>query len=147
MLRAIAVCLLALVAASVAAQDVGERPAVRFAPVDVYVDAGRAPLAAYQFEFTAPADRVKLVGVEGGESAAFAPAPYYDPAALMHDRVIVAAFSTGRDLPAGRTRVARLHLMITGEGEPDYGLKLQVAADGNGHEIPATATIAHGEKP
>ena len=147
MLRAIAVCLLALVAASVAAQDVGERPDVRFEAVDVAVDSGRTPLAAYQFEFTAPADRVTLVGVEGGESAAFAAAPYYDPAALMHDRVIVAAFSTGRDLPTGRTRVARLHLMITGEGEPDYGLKLQAAAGPDGHEIPATASLAHGEQP
>ncbi len=90
---------------------------------------------------------MKLVGVEGGESAAFAPAPYYDPSALMHDRVIVAAFSTGRDLPAGRTRVARLHLMITGPGEPHSSLKLQAAAGSNGAEIPATASLEPGEQP
>ena len=148
MLRAIVVCLLALLATAVAvAAEAPERPAVRFAAVDVYVDPGRQPLAAYQFEFTAAADRVKLVGVEGGESAAFASAPYYDPSALMHDRIVVAAFSTGRDLPSGRTRVARLHLMITGRGEPHYGLKLQAAAGSNGSGIPATASLEPGEQP
>ena len=76
---------------------------VRFAYVDVYLDAGAKPLAAYQVELTPTAGDVVLTGLEGGEHAAFRDAPYYDPAALhaAKGRVIVAAFNTGADLPRG----------------------------------------------
>ncbi len=121
-------------------------PQVRFAPLDVYVDSGGAALAAYQFELTATAGEVAIVGIEGGEHAAFKEAPYYDPAALAKDRVIIAAFSTDRILPRGRTRVARVHLQIRGEQEPDYSIKLIVAASADGKEIPATITFEQGEQ-
>jgi hypothetical protein len=120
---------------------------VRFEPVDVYVDSGAAPLAAYQFELKATAGRVAIVGLEGGEHPAFKDAPYYDPAALMKDRVVVAAFSTGQDLPQGRTRVARLHMQVTGDEKPAYAVKLVVAASADGKEIPATVSIDKGDKP
>jgi len=69
-------------------------PAVRFAPLHIYLDCGSQSLGAYQFELKAASGRVKIVGVEGGQHPAFAEAPYYDPAALANDRIIVAAFST-----------------------------------------------------
>ena len=123
-------------------------PAVRFGYVDVYVDvdAGDKPLAAYQFELTATAGDVVLTGLEGGEHAAFRIAPYYDPAALHQakSRVIVAAFNTGGDLPHGRTRVARLHLQITGPADPEWATKLQVAASSDGKSIDAKVTISAG---
>src|SRR4051812_29732715 len=53
-------------------------PAVRFQTVDVYVDAGDKPLAAYQFTLHSGAKNALLSGLEGGEHAAFAKAPYYD---------------------------------------------------------------------
>src|SRR5262245_55404811 len=84
-----------------AAQGGGEAVA-RFEAFDVYVDSGATPLAAYQLELKATGD-VKAVGIEGGESAAFLDAPYYDPAALHGDQVreqiVIAAFSTSKDLP------------------------------------------------
>ncbi len=122
------------------------RPQVRFAPLDVYVDSGGAALAAYQFELTATAGEVTIVGIEGGEHAAFREAPYYDPAALAHDRIVIAAFSTDRILPRGRTRVARVHLQISGDEKPDYSIKLIVAASADGKEIPATVTFKQGEQ-
>jgi len=67
-------------------------PSVRFAVVDVYVDSGNQPLAAYQCGLTAARGDVKIVGVEGGEHAAFAEPPYYDPAAMMNDRTAVFVF-------------------------------------------------------
>jgi len=118
---------------------------VRFAPVDIYLDSAGSPLAAYQFELKATAGTVKIVGVEGGEHPAFQEAPYYDPAALAKDRIIIAAFNTGRDLPTGRTRIATIHLQITGETEPQYELKLIVATDAEGTEIPAELTLERGE--
>lgn len=118
---------------------------VRFTHVDIYVDSKGEPLAAYQLEFSANDNDVKLVGIEGGEHAAFKNPPYYDPAALSHNRVILAAFSTGNDLPKGNVHVARLHLQIEGDGRPNYVVKLKVAADGDGKTISATASVQEGE--
>jgi hypothetical protein len=118
---------------------------VRFAPVRIYLDSGATPLAAYQFELKARTGQIKIVGVEGGEHPAFREAPYYDPAALMHDRIIIAAFNTGTDLPHGRTRVATVHLQILGDAEPQYELKLVVAADQDGQKIPADSSLQAGE--
>ena len=116
------------------------RPAVRFAAVDVFVDSGAVPLAAYQFELKARGGAFKIVGVEGGEHAAFRQPPYYDPAALMHDRVVIAAFNTGRDLPTGKTRVARIHVEIIGNETPVYDVQLVVAGGADGDSVSATAS-------
>ncbi len=115
-----------------------------FVAIDIYIDSGNTPLAAYQFEFTARG--TKLVGVEGGEHAAFADAPYYDPAALADngnprqgERIIVAAFSTEHDLPTGRIRVARLHLQVRElHNILAREIVMMTAGDANGNEIKAT---------
>jgi len=119
-------------------------PAVRFEAVDVYVDSGDRPLAAYQFEFAAETGEVKIVGIEGGDAPAFKAPPYYDPAALQQHRVIVAAFNTDADLPTGRTRVAKLHVMVAGDAEPQYAAQIEVAADADGQAVPATISLAEG---
>jgi len=118
---------------------------VRFAPVHIYLDSGGKPLAAYQFELKATYGQIKIVGGEGGEHPAFRDAPYYDPAALMNDRIIIAAFNTGRDLPTGRTRIATLHLQILGDAQPEYQLTLVTAADADGQTIPAVLNLQTGE--
>jgi len=117
---------------------------VRFEAFDVYIDAGATPLAAYQVELKATGD-TKAVGIEGGESAAFSGAPYYDPAALhegqVQERIVIAAFNTGKDLPAGRTRVARVHVQVSG-AEPEWTVKMQSAGTGDGSRIEAKAEIS-----
>ena len=118
---------------------------VRFAAVDVYIDSGSAPLAAWQFELTTGSSGVKIVGVEGGDHPAFKAPPYYDPKALTQDRIIIAAFSTAENLPTGKTRVARIHVQISGEPLPDFGVQITVAADQAGETIKTTATIQHKE--
>jgi hypothetical protein len=115
-------------------------PSVRFAAVDVYVDSGHQPLAAYQCELNAVRGGIKIVGIEGGEPAAFAEPPYYDPAAMMNDRVILAAFNTGKQLPTGKSRIARVHVQISGDAEPQYELKLEAAASSDGQRISATVS-------
>jgi len=139
---------------------------VRFAPVHVYLDPAGKPLAAYQFALVcsvpvraySPADgednasrrhyerQIKIVGVEGGEHPAFKEAPYYDPAALMNERIIIAAFNTGSDLPTTRTRIATVHLQITGDVEPKYELSLTTAAGANGENLPVEITLEKGER-
>ncbi|HUW33059.1 MAG TPA: hypothetical protein VM223_15730 [Planctomycetota bacterium] len=137
----------------------GEGEGVRFTAVDVFIDSKDQPLAAWQIELTAKPDRtdtgradtgvrpyndVKIVGIEGGEHAAFKEPPYYDPAALNRNRVILAAFSTGQTLPTGRTRVARVHVQVS--GTPEYQIKLIVAASADGKEIQATAAVGQGDE-
>ncbi len=122
-----------------------EKQPVRFEAVDVYVDSGKLPLAAYQFELSDERGSIKIVGVEGGEHPAFKEPPYYDPAALMKGRIIIAAFNTGKELPAGNTRVARVHVRVAGEEAPEYIIKLQVAATLETKKISAKATVRKGE--
>jgi hypothetical protein len=88
----------------------------RFVALDIFVDSGATPLAAYQFELSASKGEIQIVGVEGGEHPAFAEPPYYDPAALQHERIIIAAFNTGTNtqLPVGKTRVGASALACTG---------------------------------
>jgi len=45
---------------------------VCFAAIDVIVDSGATPLAAYQFEMRSRTPGVEIVGIEGGEHSAFA---------------------------------------------------------------------------
>ena len=118
---------------------------VRFAPLHIYIDSDNKPLAAFQFELKAAAGQIKIVGVEGGQHKAFEEAPYYDPTALLNDRIIIAAFDTGSELPKGRTRIATIHLQIIGDAEPDYELMLTVAADADANEIPAKISFEKGE--
>ncbi len=140
------VCVIVPVLASQSGRDeLSPEPSVRFAPLHIYLDSGDRSLAAYQFELKATAGQIEIVGVEGGKHEAFSEAPYYDPAALAQDRIIIAAFNTGRDLPAGRTRIATIHLQITGEAEPQYVLNLTVAGDADGEKISARLTCEKGE--
>ena len=116
-----------------------------FMAFDVMVNSS-APLAAYQVDIQAP-DGVKIVGVEGGESVAFNAAPVYDPEAMEHERVILAAFSLNQpaSLPSGTTRVARIHAF----GHQTSQLPkiiLTASADAAGKKLTATATIAQSEE-
>jgi hypothetical protein len=133
-----------LVLMTLAAAPATMDESVRFMTVDVLIDAKGKPLAAYQVEFVADPNRVKLVGVEGGENKSFSDPPYYDPAALSRNRVIVAAFNTTSDLPRARFRAARLHLQIIGSNQPTWEAKLIVAAAADGSSIPAAVTLAEG---
>jgi hypothetical protein len=119
---------------------------IRFAPIDIYLDTTH-PLAAYQFELKTLTGTAAIVGIEGGEHPAFNAAPYYDPAALQHNRVIVGAFNTGADLPIGKTRIARIHMMITGDTTPQYQIIVQAAATTDGSPIHAIASIQEGTTP
>jgi hypothetical protein len=140
--------LVATVTLGVASQPAADRPQPRFVPVDVFVDSGSKPLAAYQLEFQAiPADAhaaatdVILTGVEGGEHEAFREPPYYDAAALQQNRIILAAFSTAEALPVGRVRVARLHLQVTGGAEPRIEARVMTAGTRDAAEITATVSV------
>jgi hypothetical protein len=141
------VCVIVPVLAQQSGRDeLSPEPGVRFAPLHIHLDSGAKALAAYQFELKASAGQIEIVGVEAGEHKAFSEPPYYDPSALAKDRIIIAAFNTGQDLPTGRTRIATVHLLIKGDVEPKYELNLTVAADSDGEKIPAEITFEKGEE-
>jgi hypothetical protein len=110
-----------------------------FTAVDIWVDSGRQALGAYQFELTLERGKGEIVGLEGGEHPAFTQPPYYDPAALSGQRIIVAAYQVAAPLPTGKTRVARVHLQLHGEIKPQYVVKLIASCGATGETIPATA--------
>ena len=131
--------LLAVLLGTLLAQPAATKETVRFQAVDIFIDSKEIPLAAYQLEFLVKTGDAKVVGVEGGEHPLFKDAPFYDPKAIQHERVIIAAFNTtsGDKLPTGKTRVATIHLQITGERKPDYAVKLDTAATLEGRKIVA----------
>jgi len=109
---------------------------IRFKPVDVWVQTGGERLAAYQVEVTYDARRVQVVGVEGGDKGPFNEAPYFDPKGKAGGRMIVAAFtSDDAKAPEGRLRIARLHLRVVGEGDPEIKIRLVTAARPGGERI------------
>jgi hypothetical protein len=108
----------------------------RFTYVDVMIDPKGEALAAWQFEFTAAVGQISLVGVEAGDSPAYARRPpYYDPAALAGDRIIVGDYSLDAGVPRTKTRVARLMLEIRGDAKPQYATKVMAAANADGKTI------------
>jgi len=113
-----------------------------FRVVDIYVDSKGAPLAAYQLRFSMRNTNVKIVGIEGGDHPAFREPPLYDPRAIQHERVIIAAFNTGPsdELPKGKTRVATIHLEAMGDDALQCTLKVQTAANPDGKKIAIAAT-------
>ncbi len=132
----LSVLLATVVSWAAAAQPQGA--GVRFQAVHVSVDTGEEPLAAYQLDLRATTGNVRIVGIEGGEHAAFADPPYYDPTAIQGDQVIIGAFSTARaeSLPVGRTRIATIHVRVTGDRQPEFEAELSVAATADGGAIP-----------
>jgi hypothetical protein len=132
------ILLFGLAARLPAQQPATEEGRTRFCAMDIFVDSGSTPLAAYQLEFAATNGVAKIVGIEGGEPAAFHEPPFYDPKAMQQERVIIAAFSTApsASLPTGKTRVATIHFQMTGTKPPKFELKLQTAGDPQGNKIP-----------
>ena len=139
---------LVVVAAGWAAPDFQDTPkdqpgeAIRFDAVHVFVDSGTVALAAYQLSLQAKTGNVRIVGIEGSDHHAFAKPPYYDPVAIQGDRVIIGAFSTADvdSLPTGRTRIATIHVQITG-GQAEYEAELTVSAGVDGVAIPGRLTL------
>lgn len=120
----------------------GANAGIRFEAVDVFIDSGDQALAAWQLELQSTAKSVEIVGIEGGQHAAFSEPAYYDPEAMNGNRVVLAAFSTAKDLPSGKTRVARIHVQCEGRNLMEYRTTLIVAADAAGQEIQAEMTLA-----
>jgi len=122
---------------------------VRFEAVHVYVDSADVPLAAYQFELSATRGTMQILGVENGEHAAFAEPPFYDRKTTQQratERVVIAAYSTAdaAALPTGKTRVATVHLQLSGNNAGDLAVELQAASNPDGDKIQPTITFEKG---
>lgn len=124
-----------------------ERVATQFEYLDIFVDSADQPLAAWQVDLHASVGKASIVGIEGGDGI-YAPAPYYDEAAMQHDRVILAGLSTlpQAQLPTGKVRVARVHVMIEQPGT-EFTISISAAALPDGTRTPATATLERGKAP
>ena len=115
---------------------------IRFAALEIVLETAE-PLAAWQFELRESSGRMRVVGVENGDSAAFGDAPYYDLEAVSGgraDRIIVADYSLNPadELPTGRSRIATVHVQLQGTAAPDYVLSLVAAGGASGEPIQAS---------
>lgn len=150
MRRTLAAWALACALAAASAREAGPSGGVRFRALDVSIDTGAEALAAYQVEVSAGSEggdaaaepEAKIVGVEGGERGAYAPPPYYDPAALQGGRIILAAFTAEDDPPRGRTRVARIHMAEPEGAEVRYAARVVVARAPGGARIEARVELS-----
>ena len=118
----------------------------QFEAIDVFLDSGNQPLAAWQLEVRSEPRGVEIVGIEGGQHPAFRSPPYYDPRAMNQHRVILAAFQTGDDLPLGRSRIARIHVRLQGPGNRKYLTSLIASASSDGQRVPAQLEILRSEQ-
>lgn len=118
-------------------------PTVAFRPLVIELTSDQE-VAAYQLEITVTAGQSSFVGIEGGE-APFDVPPLYDPEALSNTRIILASFDTAEVLAAGSHRIATLHVREVGAGAR-YHVKVLAVANSAAVRVPATATIAHGER-
>lgn len=121
----------------------------RFVPVEVSIESGARPLAAYQISVRATNGDVSIVGIEGSDAGSvFADPPYYDPRAMQRDHVIIADFSTAAadTLPRGRIRIATIHLRVAGDEVPAFRAELTAAADDRGAPIDATTNLVFGDE-
>lgn len=118
----------------------------RFVSLNVVVDSGDKPLAAWQLEFSAKQGMVSVVGVGNGQHPAYDQPPHYDPRAMRQDRIIMAAYSTAEaeKLPTGKTVVATINLMIEGPQPAVFESKLVAAADAEGERLNANLIIEEG---
>jgi hypothetical protein len=101
-------CLILSVAA-LAGYGHAEQLKTHFAALDIILESAE-PVAAWQFELHEASGRMRVVGVENGDSPAFTRAPYHDRRAVSSggaDRVIVADFSLlpEAELPVGKVRM------------------------------------------
>jgi hypothetical protein len=142
---ALALASIALFAAAGGRAAVEQEPQPRFVAVDVFVDAGEHTLAGWQLDVTFGS--ATLVGVEGGEPAAFRAAPTYDSRALRGGRVVLAALAreATAQLPNGRVRTARLHVMTREPGLPAHELRSAVAVDVRGNRIEVDVEVRRTE--
>ena len=126
----------------------GSAETIQFEAVDIYIDSGAKPLAAYQLEFRVKNGGARIVGVEGGSAPAFGEPPFYDPKAMQKERVIIGAFTTlpTSKLPKSKVRVATIHLELTGSQKHELAVKLQTAASVDGEKITAEASVERKPK-
>ena len=113
-----------------------------FMPLDIYIDSGGEPLAAYQFELRYDSWAYSIAGIEGGEGA-LGEAPYYDPRGMETGRIVIASFTTDPNPPSGRVRVATVHVAVDEDvsAEEDFSATLMIAAGPAENPIEATIEI------
>lgn len=116
----------------------------RILSYDIMLDVGSRALAAFQIEVSMSApDTARVTGmfIRGGDHPALQRQPLFDSQRVARPGArttfTIANFDTGKDLPTGDVRVARLVLITVGPGNPGVTARLVIAAGLEGVPIPA----------
>lgn len=138
---------------AIAAEPIAVGPALQFAIIDITIDPLGQPLAAYQFELTAPDASLKIIGVQGSDHPAYKRdrPPYFDPIVTQRntDRLILADYALPQldaaQLPDQPVVVARINVVYEGPADadtPDLQLSLITAGNADGKKIQAKASYS-----
>ena len=121
-----------------------ERPRV-FGTIVLTIDTAGQELAGWQLRADFGESDARIVGIEGGENAAFSDAPHYDPRALNGGEIVLAALSSHQELPTGPTIVAVIHVEHDRSGLPPLEVSELIAVGADGNETPATVIQENGD--
>lgn len=135
--------LLVLCGAASAADDVAD-PSRVFSILRLEIDPAGTGLSGWQLRADFGESDARIVGIEGGDSPAFAAPPYYDPRALNGGKIVLAALARGQELPTGRTTVAVLHVEHDPGGLPPLEVSELIAVGADGDEIEAAVIQENG---
>lgn len=116
----------------------------RILTYDIMLDVGSRDLAAFQIEISMSSpDTARVTGklIRGGDHPALQRQPLFDSSRVTNPGAsttfTIANFDTGKDLPRGDVRVARIVLIVVGPGHPGVTARLVIAAGAEGVPIPA----------
>src|SRR5258708_35576134 len=98
--RIIVIVIFWLAAPLLAQQAADGESRIRVRALDLFVDSGSSPLAAYQLKCLATNGVVSITGIERREHLAFTPPPHPDRKSMQHEPVILAASNTGAPQPS-----------------------------------------------
>jgi hypothetical protein len=95
--------------------------------VELFVDAGGAPLGAYRVELEGDRELVQILEASGGTSRAFASPPHVS---FAGSRLRLAAYqASGMYAPSGAVSVARVRLRVLETVAPDTRVELRLLAE------------------
>jgi hypothetical protein len=137
----------AFVPASVSTSAAEVAPQRAFSTIEIYLDGGDQPLAAYQLTLQYAQADTRLVGIEGGSTPAFADAPHYDPRALRGGTIKLAAMQLEGPWPTHRVHVATLHVEHSATVTPRLAASQVVAATRNGGAATVDFSYEIGDSP
>ena len=112
--------------------------------VDIYLDTGSHPLAAYTIELRYDPQVVAVLDVSHPGRGGFPGTPMVEPASFARGVTRIVGLHTGASLPRGRVRVARVHFRpASASGSSSLSVSILGIYGPGGKPINGQAVLTH----